>query len=99
MTARGLLSEGYFRRVSRRRRTSLMQKLFVPMTKTLPVALETGRRHHRRIAVIWVPIERRFAPRGYVVACGYKAIVRTLLLDSLVVECGRLRRGINRHLV
>jgi hypothetical protein len=72
-----------------------VQELLVPMTKSLSVALETWRRHHWRIAVTWVAIEGGVTPKVHVVACGIKAIVRTLLLDSLVVQGGRWRRGIN----
>jgi hypothetical protein len=76
-----------------------MQELLVPMTKSFPVALETWRRHHWRIAVTRITIERRWTPSVHVVACGIKAIVRTLLLDRLVVECWRWWRGKNWLLV
>ncbi len=72
-----------------------MQELLIPMTEALTIARET-RRWHWRIPVAGMMIEHWWPPRLYVMPRGFKSIVQTLLLDRLVVEWRRGRRGVNR---
>jgi len=73
----------------------MTEELLIPTAEALTVAWKRWR-EHGRIAVARMMIERGWPPSVYIVPCGFKSIVDTLLLDRLVVERRWRRRCVDR---
>ncbi len=73
---------------------SLVEELLIAATEALPVGGEAGRRDGW-IAEAGVVIEGGWAAGLDVMPGGFESVVHALLLDGLVVEWRRWRRGVD----
>jgi hypothetical protein len=74
-----------------------MQELPIATTEALTIARE-ARRWHWRVPITRMMIEHGGPTRLDIMPSGFKSIVEALLLDCLVVECRRRRRGVINRL-